>query len=100
MEPRAPSSSFASMARGRSKTSTEPWPPSLGREESEERGFVDGRHAELLRLVELRPGARPDDQVVGLFRETRGHLPALRFDPFGRFFTRERIERTGDHERL
>src|SRR5215467_6439201 len=74
-------------ARRRSRTAhrsgrPRPCSPSVGSllQELAERGLVEERHAELLRLGELRTGILAHDDVARLLRHAAGHLAAARLD--------------------
>src|SRR5207248_10495984 len=63
-------------------------------------GFIDDRHAEALRFVELTAGVGARDHIVGLLRHRRGHLVPAGLERLARFLARHAGERSGEHERF
>src|SRR6478609_2293623 len=61
--------------------------------------FVENRHAELARAIELAAGVRAGNHIVGVLGHAAGDLAAQRFNRFLRLIARHRRQRAREDER-
>src|SRR5438270_2382249 len=62
--------------------------------------FIENRHAEVARTIELRPGVFAGDDEMGLLRNAAAHLAAVLLDQRTRILARQVRQRAGEHEAL
>src|SRR4051794_24933194 len=60
--------------------------------------FIEDRHAELTRAVELRPGVLARNDESGFLGDAAAHFTAMLLDQRTCVVARERRQRAGEHE--